>query len=301
MRRWPSSLPGPIEPGYRLTPVDQSIRTDMEVGARRLRRVSAARRDSVEMTFRFTDAEMAAFRAWFGDEAWSTAGESDSLAAWTAVRATVTADSIVGPDGALADRLAETAVAGDHRLERDLAASVGENAAVVFQATMRAAGRSFVRFGLIDRAATLDRSVIDLATGAFGAEAGLISRKLESRGGGWWRATLVANSGVGVPVPKLRFELMTDATTLSYTGDGISGVDICEVQARVQTGYDLYVPTDANGATLGASGGAGWFLMPLVFGGGFRTVEARFEGPFSAEALSGLNWQVTARMEVRNA
>ncbi len=101
--------------------------------------------------------------------------------------------------------------------------------------------------------------------------------------------------------PSLSVELMSDGATSSYAGDGSSALAVCEVQARLVTGYDLFVRSGAGGTALGAAGGSAWVLMPLAFGGGLRTVEARFEGPWHAEALPGLSWQVSARMEGRNA
>lgn len=75
MATWPSTLPAPSLPGYGLDPVDPSIRTDMESGAARSRRRTAARNDKVNVLWKFTDAEMAIFRTWF-DNAAECAGGS---------------------------------------------------------------------------------------------------------------------------------------------------------------------------------------------------------------------------------
>lgn len=65
--------------GYQLSPTSQTIRTDMEVGLPRTRRRTAARNDQISVSWLFTDAEMAIFRAWFdgvsdaaGGAAWFT-------------------------------------------------------------------------------------------------------------------------------------------------------------------------------------------------------------------------------------
>ena len=65
MATWPSTLPGPMLAGYALNPMDQSIRTDMEVGAARSRRRTVTRSDKLPVSWTFTDAQMAIFRAWF--------------------------------------------------------------------------------------------------------------------------------------------------------------------------------------------------------------------------------------------
>jgi len=74
---WPSSLPDPLLAGYQLVPVDPAIRTDMEFGAQRVRRRSAARNDRISLAWQLTDAQMAIFRAWYETDAQAAGG-----AAW---------------------------------------------------------------------------------------------------------------------------------------------------------------------------------------------------------------------------
>ena len=111
-RIWPDTLPGIIEPGFELRPAEQSVRTDMEVGTKRLRRISAARADSVTVAWKMTDREMAAFRAWHGDEAWSLAGASDDITGWGVFNAGVDTDAVVGPAWQLADTIVENTATG---------------------------------------------------------------------------------------------------------------------------------------------------------------------------------------------
>lgn len=82
MATWPTSLPQPISDGYGLTPEDSGIRTDMEVGAARVRRRTRARNDRIDVRWLLTDAQMAAFRAWFDDDATGVSGGS----AWFYIR-----------------------------------------------------------------------------------------------------------------------------------------------------------------------------------------------------------------------
>lgn len=69
MPTWPSTLPKPSFGGYALNPVEPALRTDMEMGAARSRTRTAARNDKVSVTWDFTDAQMAIFRAWFDNPA----------------------------------------------------------------------------------------------------------------------------------------------------------------------------------------------------------------------------------------
>lgn len=77
MSAFPPALPRPEVGGYQLAPLPQAIRTDMEVGAPRVRRRTAARLDRVSVRWVFTDEEMQIFRAWINDPLEAAAG-----AAW---------------------------------------------------------------------------------------------------------------------------------------------------------------------------------------------------------------------------
>lgn len=49
-----------------------------------------------------------------------------------------------------------------------------------------------------------------------------------------------------------------------------------------------------------AAGGSAWFYISLAVGGtGLESVEARFVGEYSIAAMEGLNWVVSATLEVR--
>ena len=300
MRRWPDTLPTPSYPGFGLSPAEQVLRTDMEVGFARVRRLTFARQDHVDVQWTFTDAEMAAFRAWYEDAAWSLAGDSDSLLGWTLTGATITADAVVGPDLELADRIVEDSATSAHHAQVSVAAPA--SSIVSFCATIKAVGRSKARIGLVDRSgAVLLFTDVDLTAGTLDAQSGLTSRSIAARGDGWWRVTIAANCATGASDPKIRIAALDATGAASYLGSGTAALSVCEVQARVQTGYDLFVRSDASGNTLGASGGAAWVTVPIAVGGGFAYAEARFRGTFKAVASSGLNWDVTATLEVRNA
>lgn len=76
MASWPATLPVPLQPGYELDPVPASLRTDMESGSARSRRVTKARNDGVAVTWKFTDAQMDIFRTWFDNDAEAAGGSA---------------------------------------------------------------------------------------------------------------------------------------------------------------------------------------------------------------------------------
>lgn len=301
MRIWPDTLPGPIRPGYQLSPSDPSIRTDMEAGARRLRRISTARQDSVAVAWRFEDHEMAAFRAWYGDEAWSLAGDSEALNGWALADVTAVTDGVLGPSGQLAEKIRATPDITTHLIQRAVSGAAFNNQPLLLSATMRAAGFSFGRLGFVDRAGVLRHADVDLAAGTVAAQSGLTSVAVTARGNGWWRVALVATTASGTATPAMRIGILQAASSPTFAGNGSDGLHLCEKMARLQTGADLFLPTGSDGRVLGAAGGSAWFFGPLAFGGGFRTAEARFEGPWQAEVNAGLRWRVSGKLEVRNA
>lgn len=71
----PFSIPIPLRSNYKVSPIDQTVRTDMEFGAARMRRRTSARLDTVSVEWLFSPDDMAGFRAWFdydiaGGAAW---------------------------------------------------------------------------------------------------------------------------------------------------------------------------------------------------------------------------------------
>jgi hypothetical protein len=76
MATWPSTLPAPLLSGYGLEPLKQTIRTDMEVGFSRVRRISKAQFDTVDTSVLLNKAQMAIFRAWFYNDSEAAGGAS---------------------------------------------------------------------------------------------------------------------------------------------------------------------------------------------------------------------------------
>lgn len=64
MASFPSNLPSPLVDGYAVSPVDQTARTDMEVGSARVRRRTFSTNDKVSLSWVFTDVEYQQFRVW---------------------------------------------------------------------------------------------------------------------------------------------------------------------------------------------------------------------------------------------
>lgn len=299
MRRWPDTLPAMSYPGADLSPVDQSIRTEMEVGAAKLRRITRARRDTQAVEWRMKDAEFYLFRRWHEDAAWSIAGDSDDLTGWTGSAATLTAAAALGPGGQPVTAIAEDSATSGHLAALALGAEATADAVLYLCAALKANGRTAARLQFVSRANVARYVEVDLSAGTVTASAGVASPAIAARGDGWYRVSFLAAVDSGATAPSIAIHLM--APGLSYAGDGSSGVLAGEVTLRIADGLDGFLPTGADGLVQGAAGGSAWFATELALGGGITAVEARFTGPYSARPGSGLLWTVTARLEARDA
>jgi len=65
---WPSTLPVPETNGYQIAPADQTVRSDMEMGYPRVRRVTYFRDDLIPCTWKMDNEQFVEFRAWFLDD-----------------------------------------------------------------------------------------------------------------------------------------------------------------------------------------------------------------------------------------
>lgn len=301
VRRWPDTLPGPSTADYGLSPIDPSVRTAMEVGAQRTRRRTLARMDRVKLQWRLSPQEYAVFRSWYEALAVSLTGASDDLVAWTLFNATRSAGVAISPEDILVDRVLETTATGTHRASINVTGANIDSVTLISRATIKAAGRSKARLALIDRASVSNSVDINLTTGVLSGASGLIAQTVSNRGNGWWRVTITASTGIGAAVPIMRINAADDAGAVNYTGDIAKGLDICEVQGRLLSGYDLFTPSDVNGKALGADGGSAWFYTLVPTEGGLIMAEARFAGPFSEAIEPGLIRIVSAELEVRHA
>lgn len=299
LRRWPDGVPPPLGRGYALMLADTARRTEFEVAVR-ARRITAARRDRPTLAVRLTDAEFEALRAWWGDEPWSLAGASDSLAHWTLTRMTRLAAAAVGPDAVVCDALAETAETGEHRAEVALApAGWADDDLCAAVVSILPRGRTEGRIAIRGRDGVLRGGRFDLATGALRDLAAGVALRAEPHRG-WTRLRLVAPVGTGAEAPRLRVNALADGA-LSYAGtEALEAFALGQIAARRGTNSH-FVPCGPAGAALGAAGGAAWFRCEIGTGGGLVRRELLPLGPLRATPLPGLAWEIELPTEARDA
>ena len=76
MPTFPATLPAALVDGYMLAPVDQTARSEMEVGAARVRRRTSSRNDLIDVSWIMSASQFATFRAWFEDSTTGISGGS---------------------------------------------------------------------------------------------------------------------------------------------------------------------------------------------------------------------------------
>ena len=170
-----------------------------------------------------------------------TYSEQFDNAAWTKLRATVTANSTVGPDGQnTADSLLDTAVSGTHVAIQTItkaASSVAYIASVYAKKDVRDQGELRVS----DQSGNGVRCAFNLTTGAigtfvaFGTGFTATSSQIEALGSGWYRIVFSVTTNAATTVGHEVY--VADATgNTSYTGTGAGFFVV---------GADLRLATDA--------------------------------------------------------
>jgi hypothetical protein len=285
MRIYPDILPVLSWPDYGMTPRSQVNRTDMEVGAPRSRRFTKSKLWDADLGIRMNDTEAGLFWPWYYDDAWSLSGDSESLAAFNQNNLASLTYPTAGPDGQLAARLVENATASViHAVTLSLP-DLPLNAVFAARATIWAG--------------TSTTASLDLATGAWTGGGNYLTRAVKDRGSGWWRIEMTGDAGAGVSTPFFRIGMGSAGTTFSYTGDGSSYLDVCEQQARVVSGADGFLRTDADGNILGAGAGEAWFNMPVPLGGGMQTRSVQLVSASGKPLNGGTNWTNSFKALVR--
>lgn len=216
-----------------------------------------------------------------------TYSEQFDNAAWLKAASSVAPDAAAAPDGqSNAEKLVEDTALALHTAYRSIAVIAGTFTLSVF---LKSAERTkarviFATAGIIEGAFV----IADLSNGTLGAITNRGSTtgstaSISSAGSGWYRVTLT------VPVATAatyyaEFDLVTGASTTSYTGDGASGLYIWGAQLESGVGATSYIHTTLSqvtrfidSITLGAS--------PWAGDAGTYIVEAKFYQPASSSVF----------------
>jgi hypothetical protein len=150
-----------------------------------------------------------------------TYSEEFDDAAWSKTRSSITANTIVAPDGALTgDKLVENTDTGTHFVSQS--ASLIANAVYTASVYAKAGERTRVQLQTANVAnwTASVSTVFDLSAGTVVSGTGTITPV----GNGWYRCSITATFGASNTIGGMNIFPVISGTTSSYTGDGYSGI-----------------------------------------------------------------------------
>jgi hypothetical protein len=202
-----------------------------------------------------------------------TYSEQFDNAAWTKSRLTITANTVVAPDGALTgDKLVETTETGVHQVVQGVTCTSGVT--YTYSCYVKAAERTFATITLASTAFSTTQILVNISAKSISTNSGTpVASSISDVGGGWLRVTVTqtatatgnGNGQTGV----------YNGTT-SYTGDGYSGLYIWGAQLEAGAFATSYIPTVASQVTRAADAAS-------MTGTNFSSWYNQAEGSFFAQ------------------
>jgi hypothetical protein len=175
----------------------------------------------------------------------------DLSTTWSASSSSVTTNAVSAPDGTTtADKIVEAAATARHYVAQSIS-KAASNITYSVSVWFKAGERTFGSIRVSDGPQTGDARVnINLSTGVAGSTVtsgvgfSAASASVQSGLDGWYRLALVFTSSADTTLrvePGIDSDI--DATALSYTGDGTSGLYAWGVQVEAGAFPSSYIPT----------------------------------------------------------
>jgi hypothetical protein len=177
-------------------------------------------------------------------------------AAWTKSNSSITANTIVAPDGTLTgDKLVEDTATAAHQLTVNLPFDYVSGTTYTLSCYIKAASRS--KFQLAWRSDWFpsdNNLTADLSTGTISVGVNATGT-ITAVGNGWYRISVTSTAdATGSSPSDLFMRLVSDAGSLTYTGDGTSGLYIWGAQLEVGSAVTPYIQSPSVFTSRASSG-----------------------------------------------
>jgi hypothetical protein len=166
-------------------------------------------------------------------------------AEWLKTELTVTANSVISPDGTQnADKITDTTANNEHRIRATSSLFIITTATTL---SIFAKAAEYTRFAIANLSSS-EYVKFNLSTGSvISTGANFSNAKIENYGNGWYRlsATTSTSGTYG-------YGLLNDAGDFTFTGTGTKGVYIWGAQAELGSYPTSYIPTTSASVTRNA-------------------------------------------------
>ena len=184
-------------------------------------------------------------------------------AVWTKSQSSVSANTAATTDPLgtnTAEKLIENTANNQHNVQQNISTTLTDNTVYTASVYLKAAERTWARVSIQTKNAIFPGLYVDLATGNAGSAISIpLGTSITSVGNGWYRVTVTANINSGGTTPLIVVWTSTGNNTISYTGDGTSGIYVWGAQLNLGNTADAYAQTTSAPALSNTAAVTTWY------------------------------------------